>query len=57
MANIRSRVKKLEERAAPRRVLTLSGPADASDEEINERVRRTFPDRTENDQVVYLREW
>jgi hypothetical protein len=55
MANIRSRVKKLEERAAPRRVLTLSGPADASVEEINERVRQTFPDRTKNDLVVYIK--
>jgi hypothetical protein len=59
MANIRGRVKKLEEagRDAPGRVLTLLGPADASVEEINERVRQEFPVRSENDLVVYLKQF
>jgi hypothetical protein len=58
MANIRGRVKKLEavRRDAPGRVLTLLGPADVSDEEIDERVRQEFPDRSENDLVVYIKE-
>ena len=57
--NIKRRVKKLEaaHRAAPGRVLTLLGPADASDEEIDERVCQEFPDRSENDLVVYLKEF
>jgi hypothetical protein len=58
MANIKGRVKKLEaaRRSAPGRVLTLLGPADASEEEIDERVRQEFPDRSENDLVVYIKE-
>lgn len=57
--NLKRRVKKLEagRRAAQRRVLTLMVPFDASEEEINERVRRTFPDRTETDFVVCLRDF
>jgi len=59
MANIRGRVKKLEaaRRNAPGRVLTLLGPADASNEEMNERVRQEFPDRSENDLVVYVKQF
>jgi len=56
MANIKARVKKLQtaRHAAQRRVLTLTVPFNASDEEIDELVRRTFPDRTENELVVCL---
>jgi hypothetical protein len=59
MANIKGRVKKLEaaRRAAPGRVLTLAGPAGASNEEIEELARQKYPDRSEKDLVVYVQEF